>query len=108
MAATDKVHLNLDTAERPADQQFELFATVINGRRIEISDPAEIDYKDLLTIDTPLQFFRYTMAEEDRDYLAAQNLKGWQLGLLLEQYLTHYRAEERIDERLAQRKKLGF
>lgn len=108
MAATDKVHLNLDTAERPEDQQFELFTTVVNDRTITITDPAEIDYKDLLTIETPLQFFRYTMSEADRDFLAEQNLKGWKLGLLLESYLTHYRAEERIDERLAQRKKLGF
>ncbi len=106
MASTDKVHLNLDTAERP--EEFELFATVINGRRIEIGDPADIDYKDLLTIDTPLQFFRYTMSEEDRNWLAEQNLKGWRLGLLLETYLRHYRAQERIDERLEQRKKLGF
>ena len=106
MASTDKVHLNLDTAER--EEEFELFATVINGRRIEISDPADLDYKELLAIETPLQFFRYTMAEEDRDYLAEQNLKGWRLGLLLESYLKHYRAQERIDERLEQRKKMGF
>ncbi len=108
MASTDKIHLNLDEVQRPEDQQFEVFATVINGRRIEISDPAEIDYKDLLTIDTPLQFFRYTMSEDDRNYLAEQNLKGWRLGLLLEGYLKHYRAEERIDQRLEQRKRLGF
>ena len=104
--ANDTVHFNLDTAERK--EEFELFAAVVRDRRIEISDPAEIDYRDLLTIENPMQFFRFCMSQEDRDFLSEQNLKGWELGLLLESYLSHYRAKERIDERLEARKKLGF
>ena len=106
MASTDVVHLNLDTAER--EDKFETFAVVIHERRVEISDPAEIDFKDLLQIENSMQFLRYCMSQEDRDWLAEENLKGWELGLLLESFLKHYRATERIDERLDQRKRLGF
>ncbi len=106
MPSTDVVHFNLDTEER--GEEFEVFATVIRERRIEISDPAEIDFKDLLSIDNPMQFFRFCMKQEDRDFLAEQNLKGWELGRLLDRFLTHYKATERIDERLENRKKLGF
>jgi hypothetical protein len=104
MASTDKIHLNLDEAERPDDQKFDLFAFNLKDRRIEVSDPAEIDYQDLLECETPIEFFRFTMSQDDRDFLAAQRMPAWRLGLLLEKYLTHYKAKERID----QRKKLGF
>ena len=102
MASTDKIHLNLDTAER--EQEFETFAVNIGDRRIEITDPAEIDWNDLMNCDSPVEFWKYTMKQEDRDYLAAQKLKSWRIALLLEKYLAHYKAEERVDAR----KKLGF
>lgn len=102
MADTGKVHFDLDTVER--DETFEPFAVTIKGRRIVISDPADIDYQDLLTVQQPLEFFKFTMSQEDRDYLREQHFPGWRLGKLFEAYLDHYKAEERID----QRKKLGF
>lgn len=105
MTTPEKVHLNLDTVERDPEHSFEVFAFVLNGRRIEIQDPAEIDYQDLLECESPAEFLRYTMTEEDRDYLAgAKGLKGWRFGKLLEAYLKHYKAAERVDDR----KKLGF
>ena len=103
MASTDKVHFNLDTVERRPEETFDVFATVIEGRRIEITDPAEIDYQDLLGCDSPLEFLRFTMTEEDREYLRSTRIKGWRLGKLIEAYLAHYKAEERMDK-----KKLGF
>lgn len=105
MASTDKVHLDLDTVERDPKQSFEVFAFTLNGRRIEITDPADIDYQDLLNCETPAEFLQFTMAEDDREYLrGAKGLKGWRFGLLLEAYLKHYKAAERLDDR----KKLGF
>lgn len=103
MASTDKIHFNADEAERP--QEFEPFVTVLNGRTITISDPADIDFQDLLEIENPMGFFKYTMSQEDRDWLASERgIKGWRLGLVLEQYLKHFQAADRIE----QRKKLGF
>ena len=102
MASTDRIHFNLDTAERP--DHFEVFVANIAGKAVPISDPADLDYKVLLAVDSPFEFFRHCMSQEDRDLLAAQDMPGWRLGLLLEAYLKHYKAEERIDER----KRLGF
>lgn len=102
MASTDKIHFNLDEAAR--EETFDLFVAVVNDRRIEISDPADIDYQDLLACDSPIEFWKFTMSQEDRDWLAEQRIKGWRIGLLLEKYLKHYKAQERVDAR----KKLGF
>lgn len=102
MASTTKIHFNADTAERGDD--FEVFTTVIQGREIQITDPADMDYQDLLGCETPMEFLRFCMKEEDRDFLRTTRIKGWRLGLLMEAYLGHYKAKERIDER----KKLGF
>lgn len=101
-SAVDRIDLNLDTVTR--DQEFAPFVFVVGDRAIELGDPAELDYQDLLECDTPLQFIRYTATEEDRNFLAQQRIPGWKLGRLLEEYLKHYKAEERVDAR----KKLGF
>lgn len=102
MASTDKIHLNLDEVTR--GDSFEMFAVNVNGRRIEISDPAELDYQDLLECETPVEFFRFCMSADDREFLSKQRIPGWRLGKLLEGYLDHYKAQERTDNR----KKLGF
>lgn len=100
--AVNRIDLNLDTITREAE--FEPFVFVVGDREITLGDPAELDYQDLLECETPLQFIRYTATEEDRDFLAKQRIPGWKLGRLLEEYLKHYKAEERVDAR----KKLGF
>ena len=111
MASNEKIHFNLDTVER--GEEFEVFAANITdpatkeSRRIEISDPAALDYQDLLTIDAPTEFFRLCMSQADRDFLAGARLESWRLSKLLEAYLEHYKAQDRVGTE-AQRKKLGF
>ena len=104
MASTDVIHFNADTAERP--DEFEVFTAVVGDKTLRITDPADIDYQDLLQCETPLEFFKYAMSQEDRDHLANTRLKSWRLNLLLEAYLKHYRASERVDKDV--RAKLGF
>lgn len=111
MASTDKIHFDLDAVERGED--FEVFAFPVTNqetkerRILHATDPADIDYQDLLAIETPVQFFRYTMSQEDRDFLATTRIKGWRLGKLVEAYLEHYKAQDRVGT-AEQRKKLGF
>lgn len=102
MASTDKVHFSLDTIERPKNQVFETFYADLFGRRIAISDPAEVDWRTLATISKPMDFFKHCMSQEDRDWLADQDgIEAWQMGQLLEYYFEHYQAEKRIEERRA-------
>ena len=103
MASTDHIDLNLDTAERPVDQVKPKFSFTWKGRRIELSDPAEVDYRDLLEVESPVGFLRYTAGKEDRDFLASAegSMEGWRLGLLMEKYYAHFGLDK-------ERKKLGF
>lgn len=102
MASTDKVHLNLDTTER--DEEFEPFVVSVNGKALTLNDPAEMDYQQLIECETPLQWLKYTMTQEDRDHLAVAKLKAWRLGKLMDGYMAHFKTKERVDTR----EKLGF
>lgn len=104
--ASNTVHFNLDTATR--DEEFEPFVAVVKDRKLTISDPAEVDYQHLLGIENPLEFLRFCMSQEDRDFLADQHFESWRLGMLLEMFLKHYKASERVDTAGLDRKKLGF
>lgn len=104
MASTDKVHFVVDDAKR--DEVFEPFVADIRGRQVILGDPAEIAYQDLLSCETPMEFWKFTVSEDDRDYIAATRMESWRLGALLKAYLEHYRAAERVDEDV--RRKLGF
>ena len=72
MASTDHIDLNLDTAERPADQVRPDFAFTWKDRRIVLTDPANVDYRSLLEVDSPVGFLKYTARQEDRDFLASR------------------------------------
>lgn len=83
-----KINLNLDTAER--EKSYEPFVVVIDGRSITMTDPAELDWKDLLAIEQPSEFFRHCMSEDDQAFLRKTNIPGWKFRLLLESYQRHY------------------
>lgn len=106
MASTDKVHFVVEEAERPPGEQFEPFVADVYGRTITFGDPAEIDYQDLLQCETAMEFWKYTVSQEDRDYIAGKRMPGWRLGALLTAYLGHFRAADRVDADV--RRKLGF
>lgn len=103
MASTDHIDLNLDTAERPADQVRPDFAFTWKDRRIVLTDPANVDYRSLLEVDSPVGFLKYTARQEDRDFLASPegSMEGWRLGLLMEKYYKHFGMDK-------ERQKLGF
>lgn len=105
MASTDRIDLDLDALERPEDQKAEEFAFNWKGRRIVLSDPAELDYRQLLEIDNPLGFLRYTASQSDRDFLAsdAGKMEGWRMGVLIEKYYKHFNLGQGEN-----RSKLGF
>ncbi len=106
MASTTKVHFVVDEFKRPDSQKFETFTADVKGRTIEFGDPAEIAYQDLLSCDTPMEFWKYTVSGEDRDYIANTRMESWRLGGLLNAYLEHYQASDRLDKDV--RAKLGF
>lgn len=90
----ENVVLDLDSVER--EEKFDPFTVRIAGRTITMTDPAEIDWQDLLALETPVDFLRFCMSADDRDFLAEQRIPGWKLGRLMEAYQRHYKLEEQI------------
>lgn len=85
-----KINLDLDTLEKEKDEVKEPFVFVVDGREITMVDAADIDWQDLMQIENPVQFFRFAISKEDREFLVEQKLPGWKIGKLTEAYMKHY------------------
>lgn len=90
------IQINLDELEN--EDAKEPFRAVVKGRTIEMKDPAELDWQDLLEITNPLDFMRYCMEKEDRKFLHEQKIEGWRFGKLIEAYMTYYELDEKLEE----------
>jgi hypothetical protein len=101
-----RVDLDLDALERPQDQVKPEFAFTWKKRRIVLTDPAELDFRQLLEIEHPLGFLRHTASQEDRDFLASDEgtMPGWRMGELISRYYEHFE----LGKQKAEREKLGF
>lgn len=79
---------NLDTVER--GETFRPFRPVVNGKVVTMTDPADLDFMDLLDIEHPVLFLRYCVSDEDREHIKNANLPGWKFNKLIEAYQKHY------------------
>lgn len=82
-----KVNLNLDELERESKEPF---SAVIDGHRFTMKDPQEIDFKDLLSIEHPANFFKYALDDDAKKILAEATVPGWKFEALLKGYMEHY------------------
>jgi len=113
MADSPRVTFNVSTAEkertytpfvaafeRPANWE-ELRATGkkppadwhskdVESRAVTMTDPAEIDWRDLLDIEKPIHFLKHCVTQEDRDFIKTCPIEGWRFGALIEAYQRHY------------------
>lgn len=96
-----KIHLDLDAVERPSKDIKEPFVVKINGRTITMIDPSDLDWRDLLLMESPMDFLRYALSPEDKSWLTEQATPGWKFSQLMEAYYSHYDLEEK--QREAQR-----
>ena len=84
------IAINLDTVERPEEEVKPPFVAVVGGREIVFTDAAELEWDDLAQMDSPEDFVRLTLSEEDQDYLYGAKIPGWKFGTLWEAYQRHY------------------
>jgi hypothetical protein len=82
-----KVNLNLDELEREGKAPF---AFVLGGKRVEMKDPAEIDFKDLLAIEHPANFLKFALSDEAKQVLYENDLPGWKFNKIIEAYMEYY------------------
>lgn len=84
-----RVNLNLDTVER--EQTFEPYTISIGGRALVLRDPKEIDWKELLDIEQPVQFLGHVFStDEDKAFFKKQDFPGWKLDMIIKGYTEHY------------------
>ncbi len=91
MPSDQKIHLDLNAVTRD-DGAKEPFVFDWKGRTISLSDPAELEWGDLLEVETPIGFLKYTASQDDRDFLASREgqMEGWRINKLIEAYYRHY------------------
>lgn len=82
------VTLNLDALER--EDAKEPFIAVIAGRKIEFTDPGELEWRDLARWDSPEEFIDNALDEDDRAFVLEQKIPGWKFKALWEAYQEHF------------------
>lgn len=89
-----KVTLNLDTLEREGAP--EPFAIAHGGRRYELQDPHDVDYRELLesqqlaAAGNPARAIELVVREEDREAFFANPMPSWKLEKLFRAYNEHF------------------
>ena len=82
-----KVAVNLDELEREGKAPF---AFVHAGQRVEMKDPRELDFKDLMAIEHPANFLKYALTDEAKKLLGETEMPGWKFDRLIEEYMKYY------------------
>lgn len=90
------VILDLDTAERDPKDIKPPFVVNINGHKVTLADPTEIDWRDLAAVEAPADLLHVAMTRDDRKHLQDAALPGWKFNRLMEAYYTHYDLEDKI------------
>jgi glycerol-3-phosphate dehydrogenase len=85
-----QIALNLDDATRPEEEQKPPFVAVVGGKELTFKDAAELEWDELAEMDSPHEFVRLTLSEDDQTHLYAQKLEGWKFGQLWDAYQRHY------------------
>lgn len=92
------VILDLDAAERPADDVKPPFVVKIEGRTVTFADPSELPWQDLAAVEAPGDLIRIALSREDRQHVSAASIPAWKFNKLMESYYIHYDLEQKIDD----------
>lgn len=88
MTNNDAVDFNLDTYEY---EKKDNFAFVLAGRRIELTDPNQVDWKVLAEMQAPVELLRHvTTSDEDRTWLREHPMPIEGLKQMMERYSRHF------------------
>lgn len=103
-----EIDFDLDAYERPAEEVIPDYKIKLGGRVIVMTNPDEIDWKDLLDITDPVGFLTYAVSREDREHILGLDIPSYKFGKLMDGYYAHFNIQERMEkarqaERLRQR-----
>jgi len=92
-ANAPKVHFNVELAEAERAQdakKLEPYAVQIGDRVITMTDANDLDWKVLLEIEHPVEFLKFCVPADDREFLRKQNISGYVFNEMIEGYTRHY------------------
>lgn len=90
------VVLDLDLETRQEKDVKPPFVVKVEGRTVSLADPTEIDWRELASVEQPVDLLRVAMSREDRNFLYDLSLPAWKFNRLMEAYYNHYDLEEKI------------
>lgn len=90
------VILDLDAAERDSKDVKDPFVVKVSGKNLTFTDPGDIDWRDLATVEIPADLFRVSLSKEDRNHLLEANLPTWKFTKLMKTYYDYYDFEDKI------------
>jgi hypothetical protein len=84
--------LDLDALERDDPSRNKPpFAFLFHGRRIELTDPVEIDWQVLIEMaQSPGTFATAAMKPDDRKFFESYEVPTWKLDKLIDRYQSYY------------------
>lgn len=88
--------LDLDAEQRPEGEVKPPFTVQVEGREITMTDPSELDWRDLILLESPTDFLRLSLTAEDRKFLLEQSLPGWKFNRLMEAYYGHFDLDKKV------------
>ena len=95
------IDFDLDAVER--DYESKPFVVNIGGKPVTFTDPSDLDWQDLLEVESPAGLFRFCLSEEDKEHILGVDIPGWKIGKLMEAVLKHYQLEEKLAKARKQR-----
>lgn len=93
----ETIDLDLDALEKPNEEQIPAFRVNINGRVVEFTNPDEIDWLDLVTMESPTEFLKHCVPADDRDFLLSASIPGWKFKALMKAFQRHYKIDDAIE-----------
>jgi hypothetical protein len=87
MPNPDKIDLNLDTVE---EESIADFTFSIGAESFTVTNARDLDWKILMDMESPLDFFRHCMKEEDKERFLKQDISGRKMNILIETYMKHF------------------
>lgn len=89
MPDTPKISFSLEAAEK--EKVYEPFVLDLGGgETIILNDPRDLDWKDLATIENPIDFLRLCVSDGDKAKLRKKPIPGWKFNQLITEFQLHY------------------
>ena len=90
---TPPLDLDLDSVEREYPRTKvapKPYIVKWAGKVIQMIDPAELDWQDVIDVDDGPSLLKVAIRDEDKEHVETAPLPAWKLQLVFEGYMKHF------------------